>query len=300
MTVDRATIRPITLARLVELTHACESDPTRTEGVEEELNVSHRRARATVLEALRIDLIQSMDPDLEDEAYEVTPVGEQFLNAVRNENWQGVSKILQARSPHYGAFLDVLEDVEPVSLEELLEELQEASSFEAYTFNQTVIEVVGDWAERLGRVNRNAFTGTYYSVVRDTVPSNFPYVVLNVFDDLESSAGVDLKQRYLSIPELREHVCEGLGCTRTAFDEALVTLVGQNVGKLELSGAPIDTGAKEARFGIKEITRSSSDGLVSTAQSTDQVMAGVEQFDKQYYYLAVHDRDITFNSETTA
>jgi hypothetical protein len=299
MTVDRATVRPITLARLVELTHACESAPLTTEDVEDALEVSHRRARAVLLEALRIDLVRIVDQDAEEESYDLTPVGRRFLDAILDEDWSTVSEILQTRSPHYGAFIDVLEDVQPISLDDLLEELQEASSFEAYTFNQTVIEVVGDWAERLGRVNRNAFTGTYYSVIRDTVPSNFPYVVLSVFDDLESSAGVNLQQRYLSIPELREHVCERLGCTRGAFDEALIELVGQNVGKLELSGAPIDTGAKEARFGIKEIRRSTADGLVSTAQSTDQVMSGVEQFDKQYYYLAVHDRDITFDSETT-
>jgi hypothetical protein len=33
---------------------------------------------------------------------------------------------------------------------------------------------------------------------------------------------------------------------------------------------------------------------VSTAQSTERVMAGIEQFGKQYYYLTVHDRDLTY------
>jgi hypothetical protein len=28
-------------------------------------------------------------------------------------------------------------------------------------------------------------------------------------------------------------------------------------------------------------------------------MAGVEQFDKRYYYLAVHDRDITYDPEAS-
>jgi hypothetical protein len=39
-----------------------------------------------------------------------------------------------------------------------------------------------------------------------------------------------------------------------------------------------------------------SDGgeLVSTDQSTEQVMRGVEQFGKRYYYFAVHDRNLTY------
>jgi hypothetical protein len=122
-------------------------------------------------------------------------------------------------------------------------------------------------------------------------------VLLSVYEDLEETAGVNLSQRYLSIPELREETCERLGCTRTAFDEALVNLVGQNVGKLELSGAPMDTGAKEAQLGIKQIALADDDGLVSTDQSTDQVMRGVEQYGKQYYYLAVHDEELTFTQE---
>jgi len=72
--------------------------------------------------------------------------------------------------------------------------------------------------------------------------------------------------------------CERLGCTRDDFDAALLELCRQNVGKLELSGAPMDTAAKDSALGIKRIALSEEDGLVSTSQSTQQVMAGVEQF----------------------
>jgi hypothetical protein len=37
--------------------------------------------------------------------------------------------------------------------------------------------------------------------------------------------------------------------------------------------------------------------LISTDQSTDLVMSGVEQFGKRYYYLAIHDEDITYSQE---
>jgi len=70
-----------------------------------------------------------------------------------------VSDILDTRSPHYRAFLDTIEKEHPISLNELLEELKTESEFSSYKFNQTSVEVVGDWAERLGRIHRNAFLG---------------------------------------------------------------------------------------------------------------------------------------------
>lgn len=125
--------------------------------------------------------------------------------------------------------------------------------------------------------------------------AEFPSVLLSVFAEREETAGVNLNQRYLSVPKLREYTCERLRCPRETFDDALLALVGQNIGKLELSGAPMDTEAKDAALGIKQIDLTSSDGLVSTDQSTERVMAGVEQYGKQYYYLAIHDNDITYN-----
>jgi len=291
---ERATVRPVTLARLVETTHVCSQEPRSTGAIEERLDVTHRRARETLLEALRIDLIDE-DTSQEEPTYETTYVGEEFLSAIQTEDWPEVSDILATRSPHYRAFLEVLDTAAPANLKTLLGELEDAEEHSPRSYNQTSVEVVGDWAERLGTIQRNAFTGSYYPVDRDGLPRNFPHSLLAIYDDLEETAGVSLRQRYLSIPELRETFCERHHCQRDAFDRALRELASQNVGQLELSGAPMDTGAKDAKLGIKEMELSGEDGLVSTTQSTEQVMAGVEQFDKQYYYLAVHDRDLSYD-----
>lgn len=293
---ERATVRPVTLARLVETTHACMSASRSTADIESTLDVSHKRARETLLEALRIDLI-SEDTELDEPEYETTDVGEQFLTAVQQENWDKISDILATRSPHYGAFLDTLETIAPAELSTVLGELESTEEHTPRSYNQTSVEVVGDWAERLGAIQRNPFTGSYYPISNSSVPVNFPYALLTVYDDLEETAGISLRQRYLSIPELREEFCERHRCTREAFDVALCRLADQNVGRLELSGAPIDTGAKEAQLGIKEIELGGDDGLVSTTQSTERVMSGVERFGKQYYYLAVHDRNLSYDSK---
>ena len=299
MSDERPTIRPVTLARLVETSHICEGGPRTLEDIKSALDVTHRRARETTLETLRIGLLGLEQQEDEDETYESTHIGDRFLEAVRAEEWSKVSDVLATQSPHYSAFLEALDRAAPASLETVLDELESIEEYTDHTYNQTSVEVVGDWAERLGTIQRNAFTGNYYSIKRNGFPSNFPLALLTVYDDLEETAGVDLRQRYLSIPLLREHFCERHGSPRSVFNEALKRLVQQNVGRLELSGAPMDTGAKEAQHGIKEIELGSEEGLVTTDQSTEQVMTGIEQFGKQYYYLAVYDRDISFSQEQT-
>jgi hypothetical protein len=295
---ERATIRPVTLARLVELTNVCEPQAKTTAAVEGELDVSHRRARETILEAARIELVDERQQTEEDDAtYATTTSGETFLEAIRARKWQQVSGLLREHSPHYGAFLRAVADVEPADPDVVLGRLQSMHEGEQYDFNQTSIEVLGDWGERLGAIQRNAFTGAYYRVQEHDNWSEFPDVLLSVFEELEQTAGVDLSQRYLSVPELREYTCERLRCTRDAFDDVLLDLVGQNIGRVELSGAPVDTEAKESALGIKQIGLAAEGELVSTDQSTERVMAGVEQHGKQYYYLAVHDRDLTYDSE---
>jgi len=294
---ERPTVRPVTLARLVELTNTCEDESRDTEAIETALAVSHRRARETILEATRIGLVTESETDDERPTYSISHVGAEFLDAVRAETWQQVSEILATHSPHYGAFLEIVAEIEPAKPPSVLEQLEVEHEHSAYDFNQTSIEVVGDWGERLGAIQRNAFTGSYYRIERETVPPNFAFVVLSVFDELEETAGINLTQRYLSIPKIREYTCERLRCTRDAFDKALLSLARQNVGKIELSGAPMDTGAKDAELGIKQIELATGDGLVSTDHSTEQVMAGVEQFDKQYYYLAIHDDNLTYTQE---
>lgn len=293
MVNERATVRPVTLARLVETAHLCNNESRSTSDIENTLGVSHRRARETLLEALRVSLIDENTTDEEPE-YETTEVGERFLTRVQQEDWSEVSDVLSVRSPHYGEFLEALNTVAPADLDAILDELESVAEYTPYSYNQTSVEVVGDWAERLGSIQRNAFTGKYYPVTRDDVPVNFPYALLAVYDDLEETAGVDQRQRYLSIPELREEFCERHQCVREAFDDALCRLAKQNVGQLELQGAPIDTGAKDAEWGIKEIELSGDERLISTTQSTERVMAGVKQFGKQYYYLAVHERNLKY------
>ena len=295
MSDERPTIRPVNLGRLVELTHLCRNGAQTTDDIVDALDVSKQRARETILESMRISLTEEIS---DKETYATTTVGERFINAVEASDWEKVNSVLKTHSPHYGEFLGLFKDGNTVDPDMALKLLEDQVEFTLYEYNETSLDVIGAWAQRLGAIQRNAFDGTFYAVEKKDVPPNFPYVLLSVADSLEESAGVNLKKRYLSIPELREHICERLSCDRATFDDALRTLAQQNIGRIELSGAPIDTGAKEARYGLKRIELADGDGeLVTTDQSSEQVMCGVEQLGKQYYYLAVYDRDLQFNND---
>lgn len=297
MSSERPTIRPVTLSRLVEAAFLAHGDTVTTTGFEKTLDVTNRRARETILEAERISLIEEVDQENNEQRYAATGVGTEFVTAVEDENWSRVTKILRTRSPHYGSFIDVVDKSGPITPDDALSKLNERSEHTPHDYNETSLDIVGDWAQRLGVIQRNAFSGTFYLVDRETVTATFPYQLVTTIDELEETAGVNMRQRYLSIPELREELCEQLGCTRSAFDEALVKLAKQNIGKLELSGAPIDTVAKNARFGIKSITYADADDIVTTEQSSEQIMSGVEMLGKKYYYLAVHDENLQFEKQ---
>lgn len=290
MSSERPTVRPVTLARLVEVTHLCEENVRTTEEIAELLGVSRRRSRESILEALRIGLISEED----DDRYVVSSEGRRFVSSVRQEDWSGLGSILERRSPHYGMFLCAVNAIGPADLDAILVQLEDDVEDTGYAFNQTVVEVVGDWAERLGAVQRHAFSGKYYRIEDTGIPADFHQLLLSVFKETEERAGVNLRQRYLPIPKLRENVCERIGCTRSTFDATLIDLANQNVGRIELSGAPMDSGAKESILSIKRISLAEDGTLVSTDQSSDRVMAGVELYGKRYYYLAIHDESFEY------
>lgn len=289
MTSDRSTVRPVNIARLVEVVDLCETSAKTAGEIADTLGASGRRAEEVLAEAARIGLLSH--PREETKAYATTELGEEFLRAIRDEDWRAVSAILSEHSPHYADLRRMLIEAGSATKESLINQLNSAESIE-YRYNETGIDVVCDWAERLGDFQRNAFTGKYYVVERrEQVGSKFGEMLMEEYRSMEETVGLDVRQHYVSIPRLRERLCERIRCTRDVFDDALVGLVEQNIGKLELTGAPRDTTAKESVLGLKSIETTETEEVVTTTQSTERVLDGVEYRDKQYYYLADHHPD---------
>lgn len=292
MTDERATLRPVTIARLVEVVDSCEGEAAAIEDIGNELDASDRRATEVTAEASRIGFLEQTTSD--PSSYSISELGTDFLHAVREENWERVGELLSDHSPHYRVVRETFREIGPATRAGLLERLNELETL--YKFNETGVDVVCDWAERIGDLQRHAFSGRYYVVKReDQLDTEFHSVLLSEYEELNESVGLSVHQHYVSVPRLRENVCERLRCTRDAFDDGLAALVDNNIGKLELTGAPRDTSAKDSALGIKRIETSETGGVVTTIQSTDRVLRGIAYRNKQYYYLVDHrpDRPIT-------
>jgi len=282
MNDERATIRPVTIARLVEAVDACKDAAISIETIGDVLDTSDRRATEVTAEAARIGLLEQLNRNPAE--YRISNLGKNFLYAIREEDWRQVSELLSEHSPHYAVIREELRETGPATQTTLLERLGERQT--EYTFNETGVDIVCDWGERLGDLQRHAFSGRYYVVeTRERLDTEFHSVLLSEYDELNGSVGLDVQQRYVSVARLRECVCERLRCTRDVFDDTLVALVESNIGKLELTGAPRDTTAKDAALGIKRIQLSENGGVVTTVQSTDRVLRGIEYRNRQYYYF---------------
>lgn len=292
MTNGRPTLRPVTLARLIEAVYLCESTPQSSESIADAIDVTDRRSRETILEACRLAFLREAETGPQGQMYASTDTGDRFLRFVQSEQWTEVSRILRSRSPHYDVYLDVVGKNDPKAPEELLEALQASEASSPRTYNQTSIDVLCDWAERLGAVQRNAFTGRYYTIPDSLESDDFVGCLVSTYDEFDHTTGLGMRQRYVSIPLLREHVCERLQWPRDAFDPALLDLFAENIGGMDLHGTIRDTGAKDARYGIKTIDLTQTEQLVTTTHTTDRVMRGLERRGRQFYYLELLDDDL--------
>lgn len=292
MTTERPTLRPVTLARLIETVYLCRSTPQSSEAIANAIDVTDRRSRETIDEACRLAFLRETETGSAGGTYSRTDAGGRFLRFVQSERWTEVSHLLRSQSPHYEAYLDVVESSSPLTPDEILERLQASEASSPRSYNETSIDVLSDWAERLGAVQRNAFNGRYYTIRDSPQSAEFNGCLVSTYDEFDQTTGLGMQQHYVSIPLLREHVCERLRWPRSAFDPALLDLFDQNIGRMDLHGTIRDTGGKDARFGIKTIDLTETDDLVTTTQTTDRVMQGVEHRGKQFYYFELLDDDL--------
>lgn len=283
----RETLRPVTLKRIVEVAGLChQRNGVNKEEIRNNLDLSENRAGEILAEMERTSLIEDQDGE-----FHLSSTGERLWKSFEDEDWGRVHEVLYENSPHYQAFIDCLEshgEKHGLTDDELLESLE--GSDDRIRFNKTGLDLVTDWGERLGAVQRNVFQDRYYSVTVPRDESGFVDVLQDTYSEMEEETGINLKQRYVSIPEIREQVCEKIRITRDRFDQRLTEVYLKNIGRMELSGAPLDTQAKESRFGIKTISRDEDEGEATTRMVSDRVLDGVTIEGKMYYYLAIFEQ----------
>ena len=274
-------MRPITLGRVVETVYLSESQSGLDRSLlQEKCGVSHRRAKEILDEVARMGLLQEVA-----DRFQSTSLGKELIIAVRKGAWEQVHQVLLEYT-FYSDFYKTLVRYGPIEPEQLLPRLKETPS----SFNQASASVLCDWVERVGSVQRNVFTNAYYPVYAMTTPMLPEF--LRAYGELNTRAGVSLRQRYVEIPKIRELVCERLKIRRRDFDEEFLRLYRNNIGTIELSGAPITTHAKTTSKHIKSLIFTEIPDEVTMKLTSERYLKGITCDSKQYYFVAIHGGDI--------
>jgi len=241
------------------------------------MNIKVRRAREILLELVRMNLLSTQDGK-----FHVNENTKKIVCLFNQDDREGIHSYLLDHYSFYRDLIYVLEqhidDERGLSIHEILTEGRNLG----LNLNRTAVEVLVDWCERLGIVQRHLYSGRIY-IVRKGKPSSevFRDCLLASYDKFVQKEDIV----YVAIPKLREDVCERLKISREVFDELLKELYLKNVGKIELCGAPIVTSAKEIPFKMKILSSVQVDKTVASP--------GLKIADRIYYYLAIFDYEIT-------
>ena len=212
------------------------------EALEKEANLSRRRATEILQGLSDLGLAR-----YEKHAASITSEGILFLELFKNSNWKKMHEILSANNVEYQTIASILRDNEGphgLTISEICRRQEQVR------LNVVISEVCLEWGIRLGIFQKNLYTSglssRYYFVSKeDETPDSFERTLIESYNQLNvRKSGQRLF--YVSIPELREVVCERLRLRRTFFDEMLRDLCLTSTGRIELSGGPLTGTARKA------------------------------------------------------
>ncbi|MFA4859717.1 hypothetical protein [Methanoregula sp.] len=277
----RLTMRPVTLSRVVETLYFAEM--TRAFSKQELttfLKSSEERGKDVADEIVNIGLLEK-----DGTQYYETKKGSEFLDDIRTNNWISIHNLMMDYS-FYQTFFTQLQSIEPSTPEEILTCLQSSPVH----FNQASCDVLCDWGERIGSIQRNIFTNQYFTITE--LSSSIIPAFLDSYQSLNIKTGLSLRQRYVEIPKIREYICQNMRISRDSFDSRFIQLCMKNIGKIELAGAPVTTHAKRSANKVKNVHFLELPDKITMKLSSNQYLNGLNVGPKSYYYVAYHGGEL--------
>jgi hypothetical protein len=280
----RKSIRPVTLRRVIEVCSIALKegvlDPAAISG---QLNTTQRRSVEILSELQRMNALTQDKEGF----FRASIVTKDVIRAYQNENWNGIHQILAENYDFYGAFVTALSR-NALTKDELLSKL---SADVDLNFNATAVDILCDWAERLGQVQRNLYNSKYYLLRERMVGFGiFLSEVQRCYNALNYSPRPGMKLVYTEIARLRESVCEALRIRREAFDDLLRELIRKFTGKVELSGAPVTTSAKKSPSSLRTMEKGEPHPILSPTFVSIREGKGLDFHGKLYQYIAVFEQ----------
>ncbi|MEM2506498.1 MAG: hypothetical protein QXF61_05590 [Nitrososphaeria archaeon] len=283
--IERKTMRPITLRRVIEICSLATKDKGLTvETVSKRLNSSTSRAKEMLLEVEKMGLLNHSE-----NYWTASERTSKFIEYFEKEEWNKIHQYFLENYKFYKEFIQILQghinDPQGLSLDDIVKE----SADRGLHLNKTTVEVLVDWCDRLGVIQRNLYTAKVY-LLRDKIENFecFLKILVKVYRKLTFPPW--RKEVYVEIPLIRENVCEELKICRKTFDDLLKEAYLKNVGRIEFSGAPITTLAKKSPLSEKKITfNMGKEAIMAASSILKREREGITLNKRSYYYLAIND-----------
>jgi hypothetical protein len=282
--VQRKTIRPVTLRRVIETCSlAANLRVIDIEIISKRLNTSVSRAKEVLQEVEKMGLLTHLN-----EAYVPSSKTTDFLTYFENEQWDEIHEYFLLNYSFYQDFIRLLTDHINDNKGLSKDEIEEESKNRQLSLNQTAVDVLSDWCDRLGIIQRHLYTRRIHLIKsEETGLETFKDALEKCYRGLSVSYG--RKGVFIEIPKIREDMCEQLKITRKVFDEMLRETYLENIGRIELSGAPIITLAKKSPLSEKKIKFEGKQTILSPKFELVREREGLLVGRKAYYYLAIHE-----------
>jgi predicted transcriptional regulator len=282
--VERKTIRPITLRRIIEICSlAVQSKGLTVEIVSDKLNSTKSRSKEILLEVEKMGLLNRSG-----ELWIANDYTTYFIKSFEKEEWNKIHQYFLENYQFYKEFIQILKnhinDLNGISIEDIVKESTDSNLH----LNKTAVEVLTDWCERLGIIQRNLYTAKIYLIKEGSESlDKFVNTLLKCYRKITLSKWY--REVFVEIPLIRENICEELKISRKVFDDLLKEFYLKNIGKVEFSGAPITTIAKKSPLSEKRIIPIGKDAIMSANSSLKKEREGIMINKKSYYYLAIHE-----------
>jgi len=281
---QRKTIRPVTIRRIIEICGIVEKQKVNVKTVSEILNLSISRSREILLESERMGLLTRTE-----KIWTANKNTENFLRYYKENQWHKIHEYFLKNYIFYKEFIQLLErhkkEEKGRSINEIVKETAESNS----NLNQTAIEVLADWCQRLGVIQRHLYTGRLYLIEKEKICTEKEFLSTLIKIYREKTCSKWHRKTFLEIPLAREELCERLKIARSVFDKLMKQIYLKNIGKIELSGAPIITHSKKSPLSEKKMVYEEENALISPRFKLKKEREGLTIGRKFHYYLAIHE-----------
>jgi hypothetical protein len=279
----RKSMRPISLKRIIEVCSYIHSEKKiRLNDFSLYFDITSRRTREIINEINSMSLIIE-----EDQIISSNSNTKYFIDCIKSQNWIAVNDYFFNNHIFYHLIMEFLSSKlieEGFSIEELVSNLNASE----YHFNNSSVEILLRWGERLGSLQRNLYKNTYYGISsKETKLKEFEKHVRLVYRKLNTKKGLFLSRTYIEIPQLREELCEDLKITRTKFNKQFIEYYRNNLDKVELTGAPTITSAKKSPLNEKRTEFNLDGDVITLNYDLETKRKGIEILGKSYYFFAL-------------